>query len=57
MPYMFRSDFHIIIKQIHVYVDAHHGPHQEAVMIRELCIAIDENRFTVFIVEKMCHLV
>ena len=27
MPYMFRSDFPIIIKQIHLYVDDHHGPH------------------------------
>ena len=26
MPYMFRSDFPIIIKQIHLYVDDHHGP-------------------------------
>ena len=25
----------------------HHGPHHEAVMLRELCISIDENRFTV----------
>ena len=58
MPYMFRSDFHIIIKQIHLYVDDHHGPHHEAVMVRELCIAIDENRFTVFFTaEEMCHLV
>ena len=30
-----------------LYVDDHHGPHHEAVMVRELCIAIDENRFTV----------
>ena len=29
----------------------------EAVMVRELCIAIDENRFTVFTAEEMCHLV
>ena len=50
MPYMFRSDFPIIIKQIYLYVDDHHGPHHEAVMVRELCIAIDENRFTVFTV-------
>ena len=57
MPYMFRSDFPIIIKQIHLYVDDHHGPHHEAVMVRELCIAIDENRFTVFTAEEMCHLV
>ena len=53
MPYMFRSDFPIMIKQIHLYVDAHH----EAVMVRELCIAIYENRFTVFTAEEMCHLV
>ena len=33
MPYMFRSDFPIIIKQIHLYVDDHHGPHHEAVMV------------------------
>ena len=52
-----RSDFPIIIKQIHLYVDDHHGPHHEAVMVRELCIAIDENRFTVFTAEEMCHLV
>ena len=26
-------------------------------MVRELCIAIDENRFTVFTAEEMCHLV
>ena len=54
MPYMFRSDFPIIIKQIHLYVDDHHGPHHEAVMVRELCIAIDENRFTVFLQLKRC---
>ena len=54
---LFRSDFPIIIKQIHLYVDDHHGPHHEAVMVRELCIAIDENRFTVFTAEEMCHLV
>ena len=56
MPYMFRSDLFFIIKQMHLYVDDHHGPHHEAVMVRELCIAIDENRFTVFTVEEMCHL-
>ena len=55
MPYMFRSDFSIIIKQMLLYVDDHHGPHHEAVMVRELCTAIDENRFTVFL--QMCHLV
>ena len=44
---MSRSDFPIIIKQMHLYVDDHHGPHHDAVMVRELCIAIDENRFTV----------
>ena len=44
MSYMFRSDFPFIIQHIH----GHHGPHHEAVMVRELCIAIDENRFTVF---------
>ena len=54
---MFRSDFLIIIKQMHLYVDDHHGPHHEAVMVRELCIAIDENRFTVFTAEEMYHLV
>ena len=48
MPYMFRSDFPIIIKQIHLNVDDHHGPHHETVMVRKLCIAIDENRFAVF---------
>ena len=32
-------------------------PHHEAVMVRELCIAIDENRFTVFTAGEMCHLV
>ena len=40
MPYMFRSDFSLIIKQMYLYVDDHHGPHHEAVMVRELCIAI-----------------
>ena len=54
MPYMFRSDFPIIIKQIHVYVDDHHGPHHGVVMVREFCIAIDENRFTVFLQLKRC---
>ena len=38
MPYMLRSDFPIIIKQIHLYVDDHHGPHHEAVMVRELFV-------------------
>ena len=57
MPYIFRSDFPFIITQMHLYVDDHHGPHREAVMVRELCIAIDENRFTVFTAEEMCHLV
>ena len=57
MPYMFRSDFSIIIKQMHLYVDDHHGPHHEAVMVRELCITIDENRFTNFTAEEMSHLV
>ena len=51
------KDFPIIIKQMHLYVDDHHGPHHEAVVVRELCIAIDENRFTVFTTEEMCHLV
>ena len=37
--------------------DDHHDPHHEAVIVRELCIAIDENRFTVFTAEEMCHLV
>ena len=55
MPYMFRTDFPILIKQMHLYVDDHHGSHHEAV--RELCIVLDENRFTVFIAEEMCHLV
>ena len=54
MPYVFRSDFSIIIKQILLYVDDHHGPYHEAVMVRELCIAIDENRFNVFTAEEMC---
>ena len=44
MPYMFRSNFPYIIKQMHLNVDDHHGPHHEAVMVRELCIDIDENR-------------
>ena len=52
MPYMLRSDFPIIIKQIHLYVDDQHGPHHEAVMVRKLCIAIDENRFTVFFLQQ-----
>ena len=42
---------------MHLYVDDHHGPHHEAVMVRALCIVIDENRFSVFTVEGMCHLV
>ena len=49
--------FPFIIKQIHLYVDDHHGPHHEAVMVRELCITIVENRFIVFTAEEMCHLV
>ena len=47
MPYMFRSDCPFKIKHIHLYVDDHDGPHYEAVMAHELCIAIDKNRFTV----------
>ena len=54
---MFRSDFPFIIKQIHLCVDDYHGPHHEAVMVRELFMAIDENRFTVFTDEEMWHLV
>ena len=38
-------------------MDYHHGPHHEAVMVREFCIAIDENHFTVFTAGEMCHLV
>ena len=38
---------------MHLYVDDHHGSHHEAVMVRELCIAIDENHFTVFTAEEM----
>ena len=46
MPFMIRSDFpHYVIKHMHLYVDDHHGPHHEAVMVRELCIAIDEIAF------------
>ena len=56
MPYMFRTEYPFIIKQMHLYVDDHHGPHHEAVMVRELC-TIDENRVTVFTAEEMCHLV
>ena len=56
MPYIFRSDFPIIIKQMNLYMDDHHDPHHETVMVREL-IVIDENRFTVFTAEEMCHLV
>ena len=56
MPYMFRSDFPFIIKQIHLYVDNHHGL-TEAVMVCELWISIDKNCFTVFTAEEMCHLV
>ena len=55
MPYIFRSGFLLLIKQMHLYVDDLHGPHHEAVMVRELCIAIDENHFTVFTAEEMCH--
>ena len=40
MPYMFRSDLPFIIKQMHLYVHDHQGPHYEAVMVRELCIAL-----------------
>ena len=32
MPYMFRSDFSLIIKK-HLDVDDHHGPHYETVII------------------------
>ena len=53
MPYMFRSDFPIIIKQMDLYVDDHHGPHHEAVMVRELCISIDVNPFTIFTAEEI----
>ena len=43
---------------MHLHVDDHHGLHHEAVMVRELCIAIEENRFTVFFTtEEMCHVV
>ena len=47
----------IILITVPVMVRELHGPHHEAVMVRELCIAIDENRFTVFTAEEMCHLV
>ena len=47
----------IIIKQMHLYVDDHHDPHHEAVMVRELCIVIDENRLSVFTAEEVCHFV
>ena len=57
MPYRFRSDFPFIIRQMHLYVDDHHGPHPDAVMVRELCIAIDENRFPVFTAIEISHLV
>ena len=40
---------------MYLYVNDHHGPHHEAVMVRELCIAIDENHFTVLTAEEMCH--
>ena len=40
MPYMFRSDFPFIIKQMHLYVDDHHGPRHEAVMVRELLLIL-----------------
>ena len=40
MPYMFRSDIPFIIKQMHLYVDDHHGHHHEELMVRERCIAI-----------------
>ena len=43
--------FKYLIRQIHVYVDDHHGPHYDAVVVRGLCIAIDENRFTIFTAE------
>ena len=45
---MFRSDFTIIIKRMHLYVD----DHREAVMVCELCIAIDEKCFTVLQLKK-----
>ena len=50
---MFRSDFPFIIIQMHLYGDDHHGPHHEAVMAHEFCIAIDKNRFTS---EEMCQI-
>ena len=56
MPYMFRSYFPFIIKQMHLYVDDHQGPHHEAVMVRKLCnIVIDENHFTAFTAEEITH--
>ena len=42
---------------MHIYVNDHHGPHHEAVIVRELCMDIDENRFTVFTAEEIYHLV
>ena len=48
MRNIFRLYFSFIIKPIHSHVDDYHGPHHEAVLLCELCIAIDENRFTVF---------
>ena len=41
------------VAYINLNVDNHHGPHHEAVMVRELCIAIGENRITVFTAEEM----
>ena len=38
-------------------MDDHQGPHHEAVMVREICIAIDENCFTVFTAEEMWNFV
>ena len=38
-------------------MDEHHAPHHESVRGREVCIAVDENRFTVFTAEEMSNFI
>ena len=40
---------------MHLYVGDQRGPHHDAVMVHELCIASDENRYAVFLqLKKSC---
>ena len=58
-PYMWNRELSCIIKQLYNYVNRFHSPHHEAVMVRELCISIDNhcNQFVVFNAEEMCQLI